>query len=196
MSLFDFNVKSTLHSLCHRIHQWRHLGHNTLCMGYLLIKQIFAAVVQSLSRVWLFVTLWIAAHQTFLSFTISRSLLKLMSIESVMPSNHLIFCHPLLLLPSVFLSIRAFPITQFFISGGQSIGASTSVSVLPVNIQDWFPLGLTGLISLQSKWFSRVFSNTTQCKSINSLVLSFLYGPTLTSIHYWKNYSFDYMDIC
>ena len=79
----------------------------------------------------------------------------------VMPSNHLIFCHPLLLLPSIFPSIRIFPMSQFFTSGGQSIGASASASVLPMNIQDCFPLGLTGLISLQSKGLSRVFSNTT-----------------------------------
>ena len=72
-------------------------------------------------------------------------------------------CHPLLLLPSVFPSISAvsFPMSQFFASGGQTIGASASASALPVNIQDWFPLGWTGCISLQSKEFSRVFSNTT-----------------------------------
>jgi len=75
----------------------------------------------------------------------------------------------------------SFPVSQFFASGGQSIGASTSASVLPMNIQDWFPLGLTGLISLQSK-NSQEFSPTPQFKSINSLVLSFLYSPTLTSI--------------
>ena len=82
-----------------------------------------------------------------------------MSIELVMPSNHLILCHPLLLLPSIFLSIRVFSNESVLSSGGQSIGAS--VSVLPMNIQDWFPLGLTGLISLQSKGLSRVFSNIT-----------------------------------
>ena len=114
-------------------------------------------VVQSLSHVWLFATPWTAAPQASLSFTISWSLLKLMSLESVMPSNHLILCHPLLLLPSVFPRIRAF--SQLFASGGQSIGASASV--LPMNSQDWFPLGLTSLISLQSKGFSRVFSSTT-----------------------------------
>ena len=76
-------------------------------------------------------------------------------------------------------------------SGGQSIGVSASASVLPLSIQFWFPLGLTGLISLQSKGLSRVFP-TPQFKTINSLVLSFLYSPTLTSIHdYWKNHSFD-----
>ena len=81
----------------------------------------------------------------------------------------------------------SFPINQFFSSGGQSIAASASASVLSMNIQDWFPLGLTGLISLQSK-DSQESSPTLQFKSINSSVLSFLYGPTLTSIHgYWKN---------
>ena len=85
----------------------------------------------------------------------------------------------------------SFPVSQLFGSGGQSIGASASASVLPVNSQGWFPLGLTGLISLQSKGLSRS-SQTPLFKSINSSVLSLLYGPTLTSIHgYWKNHSFD-----
>ena len=84
-----------------------------------------------------------------------------MSIESMMPYNHLIFCHPLLLLPSVFPSIRSFLVNWFFTSGGQSIGASASASVLPMNIQGWFPLGLTGLISFQSKGLSGDFSRTT-----------------------------------
>ena len=96
--------------------------------------------------------------------TNSGSLLKLMSIESVMPSNHLMLCHPLLLLPSIFPASGSFPISQFFTSGGQSIGLSTSASVLPVNIQDCFLLGWTAWISLQSKGFSRVFSNTTSQK--------------------------------
>ena len=86
-----------------------------------------------------------------------------MSIESVMPSNHLVFCHPLLL-PSIFPSIRVF-LNEFFISDGQSTGVSASTSVLLMNIQDWFPLGLTGLISLQSKGLSRVFSNSTVQKA-------------------------------
>ena len=95
------------------------------------------------------------------SITNSRSLLKLMSIESVMPSSHLSLCRPLLLLPSIFPSVRVFSKkSQFFASGGQSIGALVSVSVLPINVQDWFPLGLTGLI-LQSKGLSRAFSNPT-----------------------------------
>ena len=145
----------------------------------------------SLSHVWLFATPWTAARQAFLSIINSRSLLKLMSIESVMSSNHLILGRPLLLLPSILQASRSFQISQFFASGSPSIGASASASVLPMNIQNWFPLGWTGWISLLSKGLSRVFSNTT-VKSINSLALSFLYGPTLTSIHdYWKNHSFD-----
>ena len=85
----------------------------------------------------------------------------------------------------------SFPMSQLFSSGGQSIGVSASASVLSTNIQDWFPLGWTGWISLQSKGLSRVFSNP-QFKSINSSALSFLHSPTLTSIHdYWKNYSID-----
>ena len=84
-----------------------------------------------------------------------------MSIELVISSNHLILYHPLLLLPSIFSNTGSFPMSQFFASGGQSTGASASASVLPMNIQDWFPLELTGLIPLKSKWLSRVFSNTT-----------------------------------
>ena len=117
--------------------------------------------VQSLSCVWLFVTPWIAACQASLSITNSRSLLKLMSIESVMPSNHLILYHPLLLLPSIFPSIRGFSNESAFRISGQSIGVSASASVLPMNAQDWCPLEWTGWISLQSKGLSRVFSNTT-----------------------------------
>ena len=99
-----------------------------------------------------------------------------------MPSNHLILCHPLLLLPSIFPSIGSFLMSWLFTSGGQSIGVSASASVLPLNIQDWFPLGLTGWISLQSKGISRIFSNTTVQKP-QFLRLSFLYSPTLTSIY-------------
>ena len=86
--------------------------------------------------------------------------------------------------------------SRLFSSGGQSIGASASASVLPMNIQNWFPLGLTGLISLHSM-YSQESSPTPQFKSISSLALSFLYGPTLTSVHdYWKSHSFDYMKLC
>ena len=95
----------------------------------------------------------------------------------------------------------SFLMSQFFASGGQSIGASASASALPVNIQNWFPLGLTGLISLRSKGLSRVFSNTTVQKhqffSAQLSLWSNSHGPTLTSIHdYWKNHSFDYTDLC
>ena len=96
-----------------------------------------------------------AAYQASLSITNSRSLLKLMSIESVMPSSHLILYHPLCLLPLTFPSNRVFSMSQLFASGGQSVGVSASASVLPVNTQDCFPLGLTGWISLQSKGLSK-----------------------------------------
>ena len=114
--------------------------------------------VQSLSCVRLFETLWIAAYQACLSITNSWSPPKLMSIESVMPSSHLIFCHPLLLLPLIPSSIR--------VSSNESTlrmrcEVSTSTSVLPINTQDWSPLGWTGCIFLQSKGLSGVFSNTT-----------------------------------
>ena len=94
------------------------------------------SLVQSLSLVQLFVTPWTVACQASLPITSSRSLLRLMSIKSVMPSNHLILCHPLLLLLSIFPSIRSFPVSQFFASGSQRIGAPASASVLPMNIQD------------------------------------------------------------
>ena len=138
-----------------------------------------------LSYVRLFMTPWTAARRASLSFTI-WSLLKLMSTESVMPSNHLVLCRPRLLLPSIFPNIRVFSnklALHMHSSGAQSIGASASASVLLMNIQDWFPLGWTGLISLQPKGLLRIFSPTPQLKSISSSVLSFLYGPTPTSIH-------------
>ena len=148
--------------------------------------------VQSLSHVQIFATPWTAAHQASLSITNSWNLLKLMSIESVMPSNHFILCRPLLLPLQSFPASGYFLVSRFFASGGQSIGASASASVLLTNIQD----RLTGLISLKSKGLSRVFSNTT-VQSINSPALRFLYSPTLTSIHdYWKNHGFDWMKLC
>ena len=101
---------------------------------------------------------------------------------SVMPSNHLILYHPLLLLPSVFPRIRIFSNDQLFSSGGQSIGVSASASVLPVNIQNWFPLGWIGLISLQFKGLSRVFSNTTVQRHLFSALLSLWSN---THIHIW-----------
>ena len=118
----------------------------------------------------------------FLSFTISKSLLKVMSIELMMPSNHLIRCCPLSSCHQSFPASGAFPMSQLFASGGQSIGASPLASVLPMNIQDWFPLGLT----VWSPWSprdSQESSPASQFKSINSLALSLLYGPTLISVH-------------
>ena len=116
--------------------------------------------VQSLTRVRLFVTPWTAVHQDSMSITNSQSLHKFMSIELVMPSSHLILCHPLLLLPSILPASGSFPKSEFFASRGQKTGTSASSSVLPMNTQDWSPLGLTGMISLQYKGLWRVFSNT------------------------------------
>ena len=153
---------------------------------------LFVGVVQSLSHVQIFATSWTAVCQVSLPFTTSQSLLKFMSTESVTSSNHLIFCHLLLFLPSIFPSISVFPMCQLFVSGGQSIGASVSASVLPKDIwadflQDWSPC------------FSKDSQDSSpepQFEIINSLVLSLLYSPTPTSIHaYWKNHSFDYMDL-
>ena len=125
--------------------------------------------VQLLSRVWLFATPWIAACQTSLSITNSQSLLKLTSIESVMPSSHLILCRPLLLPPSVFLSISVFSSESIlcmkwpkYWSFSFSISPSNEhlTEHLPKKHLDWPPLGWIGWISLQSKGLSRVFSNT------------------------------------
>ena len=128
-----------------------------------------------------------AAHQASLSITNSWRLLKLTSIKLVMPSSHLILCRPLLLLPSIFPSIRVFPMSQLFSSGGQNIGVSVSASGLPMNIQYRFPFG-----SPCSPRNSQESSPTPQFKSTNSSAISFLYSATLTSIHdYWKNHSFD-----
>ena len=121
---------------------------------------IYRSSVQWYSRVWLFATPWTTAYQTSLSITNSRSLPKLMSIESVMPSNHLILCRPLLL-PSIFPNIKVFSNESALCISGQNIGVSASTSVLPMNTQDWSPSEWTGWISLQSKGCSRVFSNTT-----------------------------------
>ena len=149
--------------------------------------------VQSLSHVRLFATPWTIALQASLSITNSRSLPKPMSIESVMPSNHLILCHPLFLLPSILPSIRVFskesalrirwPTPKYW---------SFSFSISPSNEH-------SGLISFRMDWLDHLAvqgilesSLTPQFKSINSSALSFLYNPTLTSIHdYWENHSFD-----
>ena len=124
-------------------------------------KVLFFSSLKLLNHIQLLATPWTAAHQASLSITNSRSLLKLKPIESVMPSNHLILYCPFSSCPQSFPASGSFPVSQFFASGGQSIGVSASASVLPMNIQDWSPLGWTGWISLQSKGLSRVFSNTT-----------------------------------
>ena len=116
--------------------------------------------VQSLSHVQLFATPWTEACQASLSITNFQSLLKLMSIESVMPSNHLILCRPLLLLPSIFPTIGFFP-NESLLHIRWPKYWSFSFSILPMNIQDWFTLGCTGWLSLQSRGLSRIFSNTT-----------------------------------
>ena len=138
------------------------------------------------------VTQWTAAHQPSLSITNSQSLFKLMSIESVMASNHPILCRPLLLLPSIFPSIRVFS-NESVLRIWWPKYWSFRFSISPFN-------ECLGLISFRMDWLdllcsprdSQESSPTPQFKSINSLVLSFLYSPTLTSIHdYWKNHSFD-----
>ena len=146
-------VNTTIYRGKHKMRcngRWKDAGHNWSFSS-----------VQLLSCVQLFVTPWTAARQVFLSINNSQSSLKLRSIESVMASNHLILCCSLLLLPSIFSSIRVFSNDSVLCI---SIGVSASASVLPMHIQDWFPLGWTSWISLQSKGFSRVFFNTTAQK--------------------------------
>ena len=153
--------------------------------------------VQLLSHVQLFATPWTAAHQASLSITNSWSLLRLMSIELVMPSNHLILCHPLLLPPSIFPSIRVFSNESALCIRWLKYW-SFSFRISPSN-------EYSGFISFKMDWFespcgprdSQESSPTPQLESINSLALSFLYGPTLTSIqYYWKNHSSDHRDLC
>ena len=140
---------------------------------------------QPFSRVWLFATPWIAARQASLSITNSRSSLKLTSIESVMPSSHLILCHPLLLLPPIPPSIRVFS-NESTLRMRWLRYWSFSFSIIPSK-------EISGLVgSPCSPRNSQECSPTPQFKSINSLVLTFLHNPTLTSIHdHWKNCTFD-----
>ena len=130
-----------------------------LCLFWSSLVQFSCSVVSDS------VTPLTAAHQASLSITNSRGLLKLMSIELVMPSNHLILCRPLLLHIQSFPASGSFQMSQFFASGGQSIGVSASASVLPMNIQDQFPLGWTGWISLLSK------KSLLQCHSSKASIL-------------------------
>ena len=157
----------------------QHIYGSCFCISSFTMSLNVVIVVQSLNRVCLFVIPSTAVCKAFLFFTITQNLFKLMSTESMMASNHLILSYPHLLLPSVFPSIMVFSMSWLFASSGQNIGASTSVSM---NIQGQFPLGLTGLISLQSKGLSRVFP-TPQFKSINASALSLLYGPNPSSVH-------------
>ena len=141
------------------------------------------ASVQLLSCVQLFATPWITARQASLSIANSRSPPKPMSIESVMPRNHLILCHPLLLLPSIFSGTGSFQMSQFFTLGGQSIGVSASTSVLPMNTEDWSPLGWTGWISLQSKGLSKSLLQHHNSKESVLRCSAFFMIPALTSVH-------------
>ena len=138
--------------------------------------------VQSLSHVQLFATTWIAAEAS-LYITNSQRLLKLMSIESVMPSNHLIICHPLLLLPPIPPSIRVFSNETTLCMRWPKYWSLASASVLPMNTQDWSALGWTGWISLQSKGLLRVFSNTTVQK--HQFFVTQLSSPSNSHIHTW-----------
>ena len=148
--------------------------------------------VQLLSRVRLFATPWITAHQASLSITNSQSLPKPMSIKLVMPSAISSSVVPFSSYPQSLPASGSFPISQLFASGDQSIGVSASASVLPMNTQDWSPDdGQVG--SPCSPRDSQESSPTPQFKSINSLAISFLHNPTLRSIHdHWKNHSLDW----
>ena len=145
-----------------------------------------------LSRVQLSVTLWTTARRASVSITNSRSLLKPMSIELMMPSNHLILCYSLLVLPPIFPSIRVFSNESALCLGWPEYW-SFSFSISPSS-------EYSGLISFRIDWLDLLAVQGTfksppapQFESIHSLVLSLLYGPALTSIHdYWKNHSFDY----
>ena len=143
-------------------------------------------VVQSLSLIQLFVTLWTEAHQASLSFTISQSLIKLMSIESVMPYHHLILCCPLLL-PSIFPRIKVFSSESVLTIRWPKYWRFSFSTSPPNEYSGLISSGMTGLISLKPKGLSRVFSSTTVWKH-HSSALSLLYGPTLILIHdYWKD---------
>ena len=149
-----------------------------------IILRVTFSVQFSLSREGLFVTPWTAAHQASLTITISQSLLKLMSIESVMPPNHLILCCPLIRLPSIFPSIRVFSSESAVSISGQIIGASASESILLMTIQGWFPLGLTDLISLLSKRLSSLLQHHNSKASVlqsSALFMVQLSHPYLTT---------------
>ena len=166
----DFDWKSYKRMISHEINGPLFPIRSWMSWEQLLFLHLRFSSVQLLSRVWLFATPWAAACQASLSITNFWSLLKLMYMELEMPSNHLIPFSSCL-----WSCVRSFPVSQFFVSGGQDIGVSASASVLPMNIQDWFPLGLTDLISCSPR-DSQESSPTPQFRSINSSTLSFLYG--------------------
>ena len=146
----------------------------------------------SLSHVWLFVTPWTAARQAPLSSTVSWNSLKFMFIESVMLSNRLIFSATFSSCLQSFPASGSFPVSRLFTSGGQSIRASASD--LSTNIRGWFPLRLTGLISLLSKGLLRVFSSTTIQKYQYFGTQPSLWSNSHIRRWLWKNHSFDYTD--
>ena len=183
------------------------MNHNYLCNVFPSIKGSFLcqrcheftiadleyfSSVQSLSCVWLFVTAWTTVHQASLSITNSQSLPKLMSIKSVMPSKHLILCHSLLLLPSIFPSIRIFSNESVLCIRWPKYW-SFSFSISPCNEHPGpisFRMDWLDLLAVQGT--SQESFPTPQFKSINSSALSFLHSPTLTSIHdHRKNHSLD-----
>ena len=144
------------------------------------------------SRVRLFATPWIVARQASLSITNSQSSLRLMSIESVMPSSHLTSVVPFSSCPQSFPASESFLMSQLFTWGGQNTGLSALESFLPHKSQSWSPLEWTGWISLQSQGTLKSHLQHHNSKSINSSALSFLHSSTLTSIHdHWKNHSLD-----
>ena len=151
------NMKKLLQGICSKIFYILIRGKLMIYERWISSVQ-FSSVAQSYPTLW---NPWTVARQASLSITNSQSLLKLMSIESVMPSNLLFLYYPLLLLPSIFPSIRIFSNESVLPIRWPKYWVSASASVLPVNIHDWFPLGLTDLIFLLFKGLSRVFSNTT-----------------------------------
>ena len=178
-----FNLCSV--NMMHHIDWFRMLNHSLvpgINSTWSWCRILFSSV-QLLSHVLLFVTPWTIARQASLSITNSQSLLKLMSTSqwchSTISSSVILFSSHLQSFPAS----GSFQMSQFFVSGGQSIGVSASISVLPMNVQDWSPLGWTGWISLPSKRLWKVFSSTTVQKH---QLFGFLYGPTFTSVHdYW-----------
>ena len=154
-------------------------------------------IVQLPSFVQLFATAWTAACQASLFLTISQSLPRFMPIAFVMASSHLILWYHLLLFPQYFPASGTFPMSQLLASSDQNTGASTSASVLPMSIQDWFPLRLIGLISLLSKGLSGVFSSTTVGRH------QFFWHSAFFTVQlsqplcdHWEDQSLDYTDLC